>query len=245
MTGSDEVRVEPSPKRVRAYLGGRVVLDTSEPRLVWETPRYDLPHYYVPRGDVLAELVPTGRTKTSRSRGVGQLHTVRTTGAEAFEAAIVYPDSPVAALRGLVRIKFDSMDGWFEEDEQIFVHPRSPYTRVDIVPTSRRVVVAAAGEVVAESTRASVLFETRHPPRYYLPKVDVRQELLVPSSTVTHCPYKGVAEYWSVRGGGEIHEDAVWSYRHPLPESVRIAGLLSFYPSRLDVLIDGVPLPTG
>lgn len=244
MTGSQQVRVEASPKRVRAYLGGHLVLDTTEPRLVWELPTYDLPQYYVPRGDVLAELVPTGRTKTSRRRGVGQLHTVRVPDAAAVEAAIIYRDSPVAALRDLVRVKFDAMDAWFEEDEEIYTHPRSPYTRIDILPTSRRVVVEAGGHVVAETTQAHVLFETGLPPRYYLPKVDVRMDLLAPSALVTSCPYKGRTEYFSVRAGGGLYEDAAWSYRHPLPESARIAGLVSFHPSKVDVIVNGVPLPS-
>jgi uncharacterized protein (DUF427 family) len=244
LTGSDQVRVETSPKRVRAYLGGHVVLDTTEARLVWESSHHDLPHYYAPLRDVRAELIPTGRTKTSRSRGVGQLHTVRIGAGEAFEAALTYPDSPVTALRDLVRIKFDAMDAWFEEDEEIYTHPRSPYTRIDILPTSRAVVVEADGHRIAETSQAHMLFETGLPARFYLPKVDVRLDLLVPSALVTHCPYKGRAEYWSVRVGGKLHEDAVWSYRHPLPESARLAGLLSFYPSRLDVMVDGVPLPS-
>lgn len=242
--GSHDVRVEPALKRVRAFLAGHLVLDTIEPRLVWESPHYDLPQYYIPRRDVPAELVPTGRTKTSNSRGVGHLHTIRTGGAEAFEAALIYPDSPVAALRDLVRVMFRAMDAWFEEDEEIFTHPRSPYTRVDILPTSRRVVVEVGGQVIAETTKAHVLFETGLPPRYYLPKVDVRMDLLVPSAQVTHCPYKGRTEYWSVRAGGDLHGDAAWSYRHPLPEAARLASQVSFHPSKVDVIVDGVTLPS-
>lgn len=240
-TTEHSVRVEVSPKRLRAFLGGLVVLDTTEPRLVWEVPYY--PQYYVPRGAVMAELVPTGRTKTSRSRGVGKLHTVRIGGHEAVEGATIYDESPVEELAGLVRVKWDAMDAWFEEDEEIYTHPRSPYVRIDVLPTSRHVHVRAGGVVVAESRQAHVLFETGLPPRYYLPKVDVRMDLLETSEKVTHCPYKGFTEYWSVRTGDVLHEDAAWSYRHPLPESMRIAGLVCFDPRRVDVVVDGVPEP--
>jgi uncharacterized protein (DUF427 family) len=237
-----DLRLEPSPKRVRAFLGGHPVFDTTSARLVWEVPYY--PQYYVPRSDVRADLVPTGRTKTSRSRGVGNLHTVRVSEAEAVEAATTYDESPVDELRDLVRFKFAELDAWFEEDEQIYTHPRSPYTRVDILPTSRHVVVEAGGVIVADSRRAHVLFETGLPPRYYLPQPDVRLDLLRPSDHVTHCPYKGRATHWSVSAGAEVIEDAAWYYPAPLPESIRIAGLISFYPAKVDVIIDGVVLPS-
>jgi uncharacterized protein (DUF427 family) len=243
MTALEEnVRIEISPKRVRAYLRGCVVFDTTEPRLVWEVPYY--PQYYVPRSDVVAELVPTGRTRHSDNRGVGDLHTVRVGEHEAVEAATTYEQAPVDDLRDLVRVQWDAMDAWFEEDEEVHTHPRSPYTRIDILPTSRRVVVEAAGEVVAESTQAHVLFETGLPPRYYLPKVDVRTDLLTRTDHVTHCPYKGESEYRSIKAGGRVHENAVWSYRYPLAESIRIAGLLSFDPAKVDVIVDGVKLPS-
>lgn len=243
MTSAEkDVRVEMSPKRVRAFLGGHVVFDTTAARLVWEVPYY--PQYYVPRNDVRAAMVPTGRTKTSRSRGVGRLHTVEVPGCEAVEAATTYDESPIPELHGLVRFKWDAMDAWFEEDQEVYTHPRSPYTRVDILPSSRHVTVEAGGVRVAESTQPLVLFETGLPPRFYLPKVDVRVDLLIPSDRVTHCPYKGRAEHWSIDTGEQVFEDAAWSYRYPLPESVAIAGLMSFYPSQVDVIVDGVTLPS-
>src|SRR5512145_3430235 len=221
-----DVRVELSPKRVRAFLGGLSVFDTTEPRLVWEVPYY--PQYYVPSADVQADLVRTGRTKTSRSRGVGYLHTVRIGGAEAVEAATTYDESPVEALRGLVRFKFGELDAWFEEDEQVYTHPRSPYTRVDILPTSREVVVTLGDVELARTTRAHALFETGLPTRWYVPRVDVRMALLARSGTVTHCPYKGETVHFSARAGGDEVADVAWSYPTPLPESERIAGLVAF-----------------
>jgi uncharacterized protein (DUF427 family) len=132
------------------------------------------------------------------------------------------------------------MEAWFEEDEQVFTHPRSPYTRVDILDSSRHVQVEVAGVTVADSTRPRVLFETGLPPRFYLPKLDLRLDLLEPSDKVTHCPYKGQARYWSVRAGAAVHPDLAWSYPTPLPESQRIAGLVTFYDEKVDVFLDGV-----
>lgn len=235
-----EIRVETSPKRVRAFCHGQVVFDTTKARLVWEVPYY--PQYYVPRADVIAELVATGRTKTSRSRGVGNLHTVRVPNYDADDAAVTYDDSHSPALRDLVRFKWDAMDAWFEEDEEIFTHPRSPYTRVDILPTSRRVVIETGGVVVADSSRGRLLFETGQPPRYFLPKVDVRLDLLVRSDFVTSCPHKGTAEYWTIRTAIDEVANAVLSYPRPLPESTRIAGLLSFDTAKVDVIVDGMKL---
>ncbi|GAA1710095.1 DUF427 domain-containing protein [Nonomuraea bangladeshensis] len=228
------VRVERTAKRVRAYLGGRAVADTTAALLVWEVPYY--PTYYFPLADVdESALKATGATKHSPSRGEGLVHTVTSGAAEAPDAALTYPDSPLEEIRGHVRFEWDAMDAWFEEDEEVYVHPRDPYTRVDILPTSRHVRVEVDGVTVADSRGARVLFETGLPARYYLPKTDVRLDLLEHTDTVTHCPYKGTAEYWSVNG----QEDLAWSYRTPLPESERIAGLIAFYNEKLDIYVDG------
>lgn len=232
------VRVEEGRKRVRVYLGGVLVADTTRPRLVWEAPYY--PTYYLPAEDVRAKLEPTGRTERSPSRGEAQLYDVVAYGARAEGAARQYPDSPLEALRGLVRLDFNAMSEWFEEDEPIYVHPRDPYTRVDILASSRHIRVEIDGVTVADSHQPRILFETGLPPRYYLPFTDIRMDLLRPSSTQTHCPYKGTAEYWSVDTGTAVHEDVVWFYRTPLPESQKIAGLASFYNEKVDVYVDGV-----
>ena len=232
------VRVEPGVKRVRAYLGGRVVADTTRPLLVWEIPYY--PSYYLPMADVAPDvLVPTGDTEHSPSRGDGVLYTVKAGAAEAPKAAIRYPNSPIEELRDAVRLDWQAMDAWFEEDEEVYVHPRDPYSRVDILPSSRAVRVELDGVVLAESTHAHVLFETGLPPRWYIPKVDVRLDLLEPTTTTSMCPYKGTAEYWSALVDGRRVDDIAWSYRTPLPESERIAGLVCFYAERSDLYIDG------
>jgi uncharacterized protein (DUF427 family) len=232
------VRVETSAKRVRAYLGGELVADTLRPLLVWENPSY--PTYYIPVEDVRAKLVATGRTERSPSRGTAELLDVATGRATAPAAARRYPDSPLAALRSAVRLDWAAMDEWLEEDEPVYVHARDPYTRVDILGSSRHVRVELDGVTLAESGSPRILFETGLPPRYYLPLSDLRTDLLRPSDRQTHCPYKGTAGYWSVEVNGTLHEDLVWIYRTPLPESQKIAGLACFYNERVDLYVDGV-----
>lgn len=223
---------------MRGLLGGHVVFDTTAPLLVWEIPWY--PTYYVPAGDVVADLADTGEVDHSASRGDAAVLTVRTADHEAPGAARRYDDSPIDELRGHVRFDWDALDAWFEEDEQVFTHPRSPYTRIDVLPTSREVVVRRDGVEIARSTRAHALFETGLPTRWYVPRVDVRMDLFAPSDTVTHCPYKGRAVHFHGRIGDQLVDDVAWSYPTPLPESERIAGLVAFYDDRVTVEVDGV-----
>lgn len=233
------VGVEDGSKRVRTYLGGELVADTVRPKLVWEVPGY--PAYYLPQSDVRMELLtPTGRAERSPSRGEARYFTVKGGDRVAVDAAWHYPDSPIEELRGLVRFDWEAMDAWFEEDEEVYVHPRSPYTRVDILSSSRHVEVVLNHVKVADSHQPRLLFETGLPPRFYLPLVDVRMDLLIPSSKITRCPYKGTAAYWSVRADGEVFEDVAWTYKTPLLESVKIAGLACFYNERVDLYVDGV-----
>ena len=240
-TSRGRVRTEPGLKRVRAYLGGRLVADTLRPLLVWEAPYY--PTYYLPAEDVRAELVPTGRVEHSPSRGDAEILDVRIDGMTAPGGARRYPDSPLEQLRDTVRLEWSAMDEWLEEDEPVYTHPRDPYTRVDVLASSRQVRIELDGVVVAESRQPRILFETGLPPRYYLPLTDVRMELLRPSTTQTHCPYKGTATYWTLDSGRAVHEDAVWIYRSPFPESQKIAGLACFYNEKVDLYLDGVLQP--
>ncbi len=237
-TERGRVRTEPSAKRLRAYLDGQVVVDTIHPLLVWEIPYY--PYFYVPRPDVRAELVDTGQVTHSPSRGDGRHYDVKLPdGTTAADAALAYPESPIEDIRDHVRLEWSAMSAWFEEDEEVFTHPRSPYTRVDILPTSRHVEVRLGDTVLADTTNAHALFETGLPTRWYVPKVDVRMDLLAPSDTVTHCPYKGQASHFSALVDGETTPDVAWSYPTPLPESERIAGLIAFYDTRVTVVVDG------
>jgi uncharacterized protein (DUF427 family) len=131
------------------------------------------------------------------------------------------------------------VDAWFEEDDEVFVHARDPYHRVDVLNSSRHVRVEIDGATVAASRRPRLLFETGLPTRYYLPKADVRMDLLEPTDTTTRCPYKGEAIYWSARIGGQLREDVVWSYPYPIPEIPKIEHLLAFFNERVDLYVDG------
>jgi uncharacterized protein (DUF427 family) len=232
------MRLEQGAKRIRAYVGGELVADTTRPLLVWEKPYY--PAYYIPVEDVRMELLEAdGGFVHSPSRGNGHTFTIRAGGKAVSAAAMQYRESPLEELRDAIRLDWNAMDAWFEEDEQIFTHPRDPYTRVDILPSSRHVRVEVDGVTIAESAKPTLLFETGLPTRYYLPKTHVRLDLLTPTDTVSHCPYKGQAEYWSVRTGDTVHDDLAWSYRTPLTESQKIAGLISFYNEKVDIFVDG------
>jgi uncharacterized protein (DUF427 family) len=233
------VRIEQGAKRIRAYLGGEAVVDTIRPILVWEAPYY--PTYYFPIADVRAELLAEGGDVAhSPSRGDARTFTVRAGGKEAPRAALRYKDSPIEELRDLIRLEWDAMEAWFEEDEEVFTHARDPYKRIDILASSRHVRVDVDGVTVAESASPRLLFETGLPARYYLPKTHLRMDLLEPSETVTHCAYKGRAEHWSVRGGNGVREDLAWWYRAPFPEAQKITGLVAFYNEKVDIYVDGV-----
>jgi uncharacterized protein (DUF427 family) len=237
-TTRGRVKVVPGHKRVRVYLGSELVADTVRPLLVWEKPYY--PTYYLPAGDVRAKLVPTGATEHSPSRGDAEVLDVVAGGATAAGAGRRYPESPIPELRDAVRLEWGAMDEWLEEDEPVYTHPRDPYSRVDVLHSSRHVRVELDGVLLAESRNPTILFETGLPPRYYLPLPDLQRELLRPSQTTTHCPYKGTAGYWSVEVNGKVYEDFVWIYRTPLPESQKVAGLACFYNEKVDLIIDGV-----
>lgn len=221
--GTEQPRIEQSAKRVRTYLGGRLVADTTRPSLVWDIPYY--PTYYIPVADVRAELAD------ERPDEGGTVYTVRVEGAEAVGAARRSEELP-----DLVRLDQDAMDSWFEEDEEVFGHPRSPYHRVDVLSSSRHVRIEVDGVTVAESSSLRMLFETGLPVRYYMPQTHVRMDLLEPTDSATRCPYKGRARYWSVLG----HKDLAWSYPSPLPESQGVAGFVCFYDEKVDVFVDGV-----
>jgi uncharacterized protein (DUF427 family) len=232
------VRTEASNKRVRVFLAGECFVDTDDALYVWEGPFY--PQYYLPLADFRdGALVPTSTTAHSPSRGTATYYTVRAGGRETVDAAWSYTDSPLEALRERVRLDWDAMDSWFEEDEEIFVHPRDPATRVQILPSSRHVTVAVEGLVVADSHRPYFLHETGLPRRTYIPKLDVRMDLLVPTQTTSQCPYKGRASYWSVTVGDQVHEDLAWSYPTPRRESEAITGLVCFYDELVDLTVDG------
>lgn len=236
-TGGDTVHVETSGKRVRAVLAGQVVADSTRPLLVWERPHH--PAYYFPREDVRTDLIgAVERTEHRAGLGEAHLHPLALGEREAREGVVTYPDSPVERIRDHIRFRWKAVDSWFEEDEEIHVHPRDPYTRIDILASSRHVRVAIGGVIVAETHQPRLLFETNVATRYYLPKIDVRMGLLERSATLTRCPYKGTAEYHSARIADTVYPDVAWSYPAPFPESQKIAGLIAFHDEKTDLIVD-------
>jgi uncharacterized protein (DUF427 family) len=239
--------LEPSPRWIRGIFGGETVADSRRAAIL--TGRgHGIPVYYFPRDDVRTDLlVVDGQTTEPATGDAVKTFTVRAGGREAKGAAWSHPpadDSERPDLSGYIAFDWPALDAWFEEDEEVFVHARDPYKRIDVLQSARHVQVVVGGEQVADTRRPAVLFETGLPPRYYIPKLDVRVDLLSPTSSQTSCPYKGDARYWSVTAGGETHEDLVWSYPFPLPEVAKIANLLCFYQERVDaVVVDGQEQP--
>ena len=233
--------VEPVPRRIRATLADQVVLDTTSARYVWEWPPY--PQYYVPLADVRADLLVDESTAEDSPRGVIHVHGLRVAGTHRPAAAKVLRQSSVDGLADTVRFEWAALDAWYEEDERVFVHPRNPYSRVDALRSTRRVRVERDGIVLAESSSPVMVFETGLPTRYYLNRTDVDMTHMIPSDTVTECPYKGVTSgYWSARVGERVHPDLAWCYDFPTRQLLPIAGLIAFYNERTDIFLDGVQL---
>ena len=232
--------LDPSPKRIRAVFAGETIADSTRTLMLHESGHQ--PVYYFPPEDVRADLLePSARHTRCPKKGEASYHTIRA-GDKAVEAGAWYYPEPLAGaepIKDRIAFYWDRMDQWFEEDEEVFVHPRDPYKRVDVMTSSRHVRVVVDGEVIADTHRPHLLFETGLPTRYYIPQMDVRIELLVKSDTSTQCPYKGRAVYWSIRAGGILHEDLVWSYPFPIPECPKIAQLMAFYNEKLDIYVDG------
>lgn len=253
------LRFEPVSKRVRATLGGDTVVDSVRAVLVWE-PRRVVPGYAVPEGDISAEIRPSTAAVPQDDAAVGYAlpnvtdllvldpripfgvrstdgTPVDVTSSGGHRAQGFRPSDP--ALAGYVILAFGDFDEWYEEDEKIISHPHDPFSRIDVRATSRRLQVLHEGQVLADTTRARMLFETGLPARYYLPIEDVRVPL-GPSETRTSCAYKGEATYYSLNTeAGEV-TDAAWQYEDPLVDAMDVSGLVSFFDERFDLVIDGV-----
>jgi uncharacterized protein (DUF427 family) len=231
-------RVEPTPRWVRVRAGDEVIADSRRALLLaWYGPGM-LPTYCFPPDDVRTDLL---RPSAGPARTPGVDHDVHLGGQVLERAAQRLTDlaPALAAAEGCWTFTWDGPLRWFEEALEVHVHARDPSKRVDAVPSERHVRVEVGGAVVAESRRPVALFETTLPTRWYLPVDDVEWELLAPSDTVSRCPYKGTARYWSVRTGGEVHHDLAWSYPNPVVECPRIAGLVAFFNERVDLVLDG------
>jgi uncharacterized protein (DUF427 family) len=234
-------QVTPAPRRVRGVVAGQTVFDTTRALYVWEWAFY--PQYYIPAADVRMEFLPAENQTRQSRRGTENLHALQVGDTHRAHAARVLGESPVDGLAGTVRFEWDALDAWFEEDEQVFVHPRSPYTRVDALRSTRTVRVEIDGTVLAESSSPVMVFETGLPTRYYLNRTEVDFTRLIPSATVTSCPYKGTTSgYWSFRGGDTVHEDIAWTYDFPTRQLLPITGLIAFYDEKVDTFLDGQQL---
>ncbi|WP_203658004.1 DUF427 domain-containing protein [Actinocatenispora rupis] len=239
---SGEYRWEPSERWVRGRIGDTTVVDSRHPRLVW-APGVPVPAYVFPRGEVRADLLtPAADPPTDTA---GTYYDLTVGGRTLANAAWTYPVDELADTVGFAWAERagEGVEHWYEEDEEIFVHPRDPHKRVDVLPSSRHVVVEVDGDVLADTRHPVLLFETGLPIRYYLPAADVRRDLLTPSPTHTGCPYKGVASYWSVRVGGREITNLVWSYPDPTPNTAAIRDLYCFYNEDVDLVVDGERLP--
>lgn len=227
--------VQPVPRRIRGVLANEVVVDTTRALYVWEHPYY--PQFYVPRADVRADLLVDEHAARDTSRGAAHVHGVHLAGVHRPSSALHYRD-----FHDSVRFDWAALDGWFEEDEQVFVHPRNPYTRVDALRSSRVVRIELDGVVLAESAAPVLVFETGLPTRYYLSRPHVDFSALTRTDTETACPYKGTTtDYWSVTTPNGTYPDLAWSYSFPTKDLLPIAGLVAFYDEKVDVFVDGVP----
>jgi uncharacterized protein (DUF427 family) len=241
-----EIRLEPSAKRVRAFVAGVAVADSCRVMMMFETAR--LPVYYFPIDDVRTDLlVPTKRVVKSVYKGDATYYSIVVDCRTADSAAWRYldPQAGCPDVSGLVAFHWKLMDAWFEEDDEVFVHARDPYHRIDVLNSSREVRVVVGGQVVALSRHARFLFETGLPVRYYLPKEDVRTDLLQPSNTKTACAYKGpTSRYWQATPADGTICDIAWCYEDPTPEVAAIAGRIAFFNERVDAIcVDGKPMP--
>jgi uncharacterized protein (DUF427 family) len=233
--------IAPVPRRVRGVRNGATLVDTTRALYVWEWPYY--PQYYFPRADVTMDAFVEGKAITTPQ---GQaLHLALKEGAvERRPGARLITSSPLAGLTDTVRIEWSVAERWFEEDEEVFVHPRSPYQRVDALRSNRTVRVELDGVVLAEAQSCVMVFETGLPTRYYVDPTNVRFAHLVPSATRTQCPYKGkTGGYWSAQVNGTVTADVAWSYLFTTPALTPIAGLIAFLNEKVDVFIDGRPEP--
>jgi uncharacterized protein (DUF427 family) len=254
-----QLRYEPVEKRIRALIGGQVLIDTDRALLVWE-PKRVVPSYAVPvqelQGVTRLSAQAVVDEPASTGRAIPRLgerpvydpsvpFVVHTTGGAVLDLPVAGAKGQAAAfqpadesLSQYVIVDFNAFDEWFEEDERNLGHPRDPFHRIEIVHSSRSVRVERDGVVLAESTSPYLLLEAPLPVRYYLPPEDISDAVLQPSSTRTLCAYKGQASYWSL----ESEDDIAWSYPAPLREAAEVKDRIAFFNERVDLIVNGTRL---
>jgi uncharacterized protein (DUF427 family) len=229
--------MEPVPRRVRTTLAGEVVFDTQRAIYLWEWPYY--PQYYIPISDVNEAFVVDEQHTERLHRGTAQLLGLKVGEVTRPKSGRRYTKDALDGLADTVRFDWEAFDSWFEEDEEVFIHPRNPYVRVDALRSTRHVRIELDGTVLAESSSPVIVFETGLPTRYYLSRTEVDFHHLVPSDTVTSCPYKGqTSGYWTVRVGDATYPDLAWTYDFPTRQLLPISGMISFYNEKVDTIID-------
>ena len=240
------VTLEPIQKRVRAFVSGVAVVDSTRVVMMRETAHLGV--YYFPLEDVRADLlVPSGKLVGSPYKGDASYFSVEVGGRVVADAAWRYlnPPSDCPDISGYVAFHWGAMDAWYEEDEEVFVHARDPLHRIDVLDSSRHVRVVIGGKIVADTRRGVFLFETSLPTRHYIPKLDVHFEHLRPSPMRTACAYKGrTTAYWSAETADGSVRDVAWSYEAPRPEAAKVANMVAFFNERVDaIFVDGVEMP--
>ena len=218
--------------RVRAVIEGRTVLDTTRGKLLYESAIH--PRLYAPLEDFDADvLARTDHSTHCPFKGDASYWSVSVNGTSHENAVWAYESPIVEAswLDGYASLYPDKADEWWVEDESVRVL-RDPFHRIDVLASSRRVTVTLGDDVIADTDRAVLLFETGLPPVAYVPRADVRAAI-EPAERETYCPYKGEARYWTV---ADV-EEAAWSYEYPRPECTGIAGLLAFDATKASLTI--------
>ncbi len=224
------------PRRIRALLDGHTVLDTARGRLLHESNL--LPRFYFPIADLDRDmLVESDHTTHCPFKGDATYWHLRV--GDRLEENAVWryeqPIGPATWLGGYASLYARNADTWLVEEDEFGGEFRDPYHRVDVHSSARRVTVRAGDHVVAETERPKLLFETNVPARAYLPRTELTVAL-EPSETTAVCPYKGTSNYWHIRAaGGELIEDAAWTYEQPLAEAAAVAGHVAFDPEKLTV----------
>jgi uncharacterized protein (DUF427 family) len=235
---------EPSERHVRGEIGGTELVDSHAPTLVWE-PGQAVPGYVFPRADVRAGLLTAAAAPPhGRHPRVSQWYDVTVNGVVCPALVFAYdvPGLEDHLAVDWFRREEPGVEHWYEEDEEIFRHPRDPYKRVDPIRSSRHVEVYVDGLKIADTHRPVLLFETRLPIRYYIPPEDVDFSHLEETDLVSTCPYKGNARYWSVNAGENVRANIVWSYPSPIAAAAPIKDHLAVYNEVVDIVVDGVPL---
>jgi uncharacterized protein (DUF427 family) len=231
--------VEPLRRRMRVRFGGTWIVDSEDVLLLFESGRY--PVAYFRESDIVPDVLERIEHTTHHpDLGPTSWFAVRIGEHTAPRGAwqhIALPDH-AGALRARIAFAWRAMDAFYEEEERILGHAADPYHRIDIRQTSRKLTVRHRDRVIADTTRALVLYESGFAPRWYVPREDIDESALTPVEHQTFCPYKGICSYYDI---GDAHL-AAWSYRDAYAEVGRISTLVSFEPDVVQVHLDGTQL---